>query len=128
VEIISKAWTEESTTYALVFERKGDRYGGGWAFDCDAEGVPFPPKAEAGAENLRACLSGEHDVHEPYVQAYHHRYRHPRVGRCACGAEVVLSHFTNTCECGADYNMSGDRLAPRECWGEETGEHWSECY
>jgi hypothetical protein len=25
-------------------------------------------------------------------------------------------------ECGADYNMSGQMLAPREQWGEETGE------
>ena len=39
-----------------------------------------------------------------------------------CGREVWLGHFTNTCECGADYNMSGDKLVPRSLWGEETGE------
>ena len=32
---------------------------------------------------------------------------------------ILLAH---TCDCGADYNWSGMRLAPRECWGEETGE------
>ena len=48
--------------------------------------------------------------------------------RC-CGSEVVCEDFTNTCDhCGADYNFNGDRLAPRSQWGEETGEHWSECY
>jgi hypothetical protein len=50
----------------------------------------------------------------------------PAVGRCACGSEVTLSGFTNTCECGTDYNMSGDKLASREQWGEETGESVAE--
>lgn len=48
--------------------------------------------------------------------------RPTRIVRCVCGHHVECRGFTNTCECGADYNMSGDRLAPREQWGEETGE------
>jgi len=40
-----------------------------------------------------------------------------------CGIEIECSEFTNTCSvCGADYNWNGTRLAPREQWGEETGE------
>ena len=40
-----------------------------------------------------------------------------------CGEKLQCSGFTNTCPtCGADYNNSGQRLAPREQWGEETGE------
>lgn len=51
------------------------------------------------------------------------RYEIPRIGRCHCGAEVELMYFTNTCEkCGRDYNTAGQELAPREQWGEETGE------
>ena len=42
--------------------------------------------------------------------------------KCDCGRWVLCAGFTNTCECGVDFNMSGTRLAPRECWGEETGE------
>jgi len=49
------------------------------------------------------------------------------VGRCSCGRNVLLDSFTCPCDCGRDYNQSGDLLAPREQWGEETGEHWSEC-
>lgn len=46
-----------------------------------------------------------------------------------CGNDVVCENFTNTCpDCGADYNSSGQLLAPRAQWGEETGEHWSDCY
>lgn len=41
---------------------------------------------------------------------------------CECGEEVLCSRNTNTCECGRDYNMSGQQLADRSQWGEETGE------
>jgi hypothetical protein len=44
-----------------------------------------------------------------------------------CGNEISLDHFTNTCpDCESDYSFDGSRLAPREQWGEETGEHWTE--
>lgn len=42
--------------------------------------------------------------------------------KCGCGEEVVCDGFTNICSCGADYNWSGQRLASRSQWGEETGE------
>jgi len=45
-----------------------------------------------------------------------------------CGEDIYCSEFTNTCgNCGADYNWAGQRLAPREQWGEETGEHPADC-
>ena len=51
----------------------------------------------------------------------------PSLGRCQCGEEVELTGFTNTCSgCGRDYNWAGQALAPRELWGEETGEHPSD--
>lgn len=46
--------------------------------------------------------------------------------RCSCGEEVLCRLFTNSCECGRDYNMSGQMLAPRDQWGEETGESVSD--
>ena len=46
-----------------------------------------------------------------------------------CGEWLSLGKFTNTCnKCGADYNGSGQLLASRSLWGEETGESWTECY
>jgi hypothetical protein len=48
---------------------------------------------------------------------------------CSCGEQIACTGFTNTCDnCDADYNMAGQRLAPRSQWGEETGESWQECY
>lgn len=49
------------------------------------------------------------------------RYQ-PAIGLCECGREVELYGFTNTCDCGRDYNSCGQLLAPRSQWGEETGE------
>lgn len=48
--------------------------------------------------------------------------RIPAIGECECCSKPVeLRNFTNTCECGADYNTSGQRLAPHEQWGEGDG-------
>jgi hypothetical protein len=54
----------------------------------------------------------------------------PGIVACPCGRNLEIDprDFTTTCECGADFNGSGDRLAPREQWGEETGEHWMDAY
>lgn len=49
--------------------------------------------------------------------------RLPRIGECVCGEQIYLTGFTNTCNCGREYNSFGQELAPREQWGEETGEH-----
>ena len=54
------------------------------------------------------------------IERWHHE---PGEGRCTCGRTVVLYGFTNTCECGRDYNMSGAELADRSQWGAETGEN-----
>jgi len=45
---------------------------------------------------------------------------------CDCGKEVLCDRFTNTCDCGRDYNGFGQKLAPRSQWGEETGESLSD--
>jgi len=40
-----------------------------------------------------------------------------------CGVWLLCDEFTNTCpRCERDYNGSGQLLAPRSQWGEETGE------
>jgi hypothetical protein len=54
-------------------------------------------------------------------------YRESAQIKC-CDVWLSLGKFTNTCDiCGADYNGSGQLLASRHVWGEETGEYWTEC-
>lgn len=55
-----------------------------------------------------------------------YRILEPAIGLCPCGRQVELGHFTCPCECGRDYNWAGQLLAPREQWGEETGESLSD--
>ena len=55
-------------------------------------------------------------------------YTKTHVEVLCCGEWMRCSNFTNTCEhCHKDFNFAGQALAPRSQWGEETGEHWSDC-
>lgn len=55
----------------------------------------------------------------------HVRSRIIPVVACSCGEEVICSNtWTNFCDCGAEYNRTGQELAPRSQWGEETGERF----
>lgn len=127
MKIISERRVEESVSYAHHFDYR-ESPGGGYAFNCTEDGEYIGDNPE-GRENLRKCLAGEVDVVDKGILKYEHRYTHPAVGECEdCGAEVALGRFTCPCDCGADYNSSGQRLADRSQWGAETGEHWTECY
>jgi hypothetical protein len=107
--------------HRLVFERPGSG-GAGFSFPCDHGGSVDAARLPAAArDNYLACVSGLAHVHT--VLETVHDYTEPAVGECdCCGREVALHGFTNTCDCGADYNGSGQLLAPREQWGIETGE------
>lgn len=66
----------------------------------------------------------DRDLHE--YEAYMEN-REVKTKKCHCGRTVHLdSSWANTCDCGAEYNGAGQRLADRRCWGEETGEHWAD--
>jgi len=129
MKIIQESSIETGVSYALEFDYRGTR-GHGFSFNCDEDGeVDVEEMQPAARENFRRCLCGEVDVVFRGVQCREWTYREPRVGLCSCGEEVYLDRFTNTCHgCGRDYNGSGQELAPRSQWGEETGEHWTDCY
>lgn len=38
---------------------------------------------------------------------------------CDCGEILQCQGFTTTCDCGAEYNWNGTRLAPRSQWIED---------
>ena len=89
------------------------------AFQADRDGAPIGEHARARVADLVADESYE----DCGVREVSWSYSDPAVIRCdVCTMHVELHGFTNSCSCGADYNMSGDMLAPRSQWGEETGE------
>ena len=129
MKMIRRSEIKESVTYHRNF-RWRDAIGhgfSGFSFPCNEEGeVNRGDMCGAALDNLDACLSGKKDVVPDGVERREHTWREPAVGLCDCGQEVELGNFTNTCECGRDYNSGGQLLAPRENWGSETGEHWSD--
>lgn len=116
--MIRKREHHEETRHYVFFQEKGQTEGSGFIFPCDAAGQFERPAHEARAAELA--------VDDRYEAARRvesvHRWSTPAAIRCRCGSEVELHGFTNTCVCGADFNMSGQELAPREQWGDETGE------
>jgi hypothetical protein len=130
MDIIRESRLVEGVEFSLFFERRAVP-GCGYSFPCDEAGrVDESEMTPASRANLAACREdAKCEFKAPVIDRREWHYREPAVGRCGCGREVELGHFTNTCDgCGADYNGSGQRLAPRAQWGEETGEPWYECY
>ena len=117
-------------SYALFFQRIGFSHGTGCAFECDKDGYVDTAALESNKPAAYASYINCQDRSKylaPELEDRTHSYHAPAVGKCDhCGADVELYGFTNTCDCGADYNMSGQLLAPREQWGAETGESLSD--
>jgi hypothetical protein len=131
MKIIRERQRVTEVTYELCFDSK-DCQGSWYGFECDEKGNVDISKLEsrpAALENYNCCINGEYNIAPGVIRKYVNHYTEPAVGLCNhCGSEVHLDGFTNTCEkCETDYNMSGQELAPRRFWGEETGEHWSDC-
>ncbi len=127
MRIIQRRQYHESVHYSLYFEYE-DCEGAGYSFDCDEDGkVLLSNLTVIGARNLAKCLNGEHKVRRGRILSFENRWVEPAIGECdCCGEEVELRGFTNTCSCGADYNMSGDQLADRSQWGECEGDSLSD--
>ena len=126
MEIIRHREDKKATECRIAATRNGELK---YCFYGDASGKPTFQTDKA-RKNYEQCLTGkDYDGTELTLttETYEATWTEPAVGRCSCGAEVVLEDFTNTCDkCGADYNRSGQLLAPREQWGEETGESLSD--
>ena len=116
--------------YRLVFDTELER-GTGFSFPCTKDGGLLPEAISVCAlGNLEWCRQSNI---EPRVENCSYDYWEDAAIRCdVCGSEVVLSGFTNTCDncltndVIVDYGLSGQRLAPREQWGEETGETYAD--
>ena len=129
MEIIRQSEHVTDHHHALNFVYRGDTTAG-FSFDCDKAGkVDVENMNPAGRENYEKCLDGTHDVIDKGVQSWENSYRVPAVGKCECGREVQLEEHGMSgidCECGRIYNSSGQALAPRSQWGEETGESFAD--
>lgn len=126
LKIIKQRRFRKANGHRLIFRCVDYAKGGRYSWPCDEAGnVDVDKLCEAAQENYRGCVAGElrgFAVLPPEIQSFEQKWIEDAEGRCECGRIVVLSGFTNECECGRDYSRSGQELAPRSQWGLETGE------
>lgn len=125
MKIITSRQHVDWVAYRLSFDYVREK-NIGFSFDCDENGVVNEESLNPAAfANLQACRTGTvrgEAVGAAKIERDSGTRHIPAVGLCECGLEVELANFTNTCDCNRDYNSSGMLLAPRQFWGEETGE------
>jgi hypothetical protein len=123
-KIIKEAETVHTTAYYLQYDYNGHD-GWGFSFKCDKDGnVDLDNMNEAAKKNYFDCVAGLNNTNCKGILKHNSSYKNPAILLCDCKRQVVLSGFTNTCDrCGLDYNWNGQMLAPRNQWGEDTGEH-----
>lgn len=105
----------------------------GYGFPCNAKGEIYTADLHPSAkENLELCLNGgteDQPIQPGYLVDMSYDYWENGTCRCdRCRSVVQLDDaFWNACDtCGADYDGKGNLLAPREQWGEETGETFAD--
>lgn len=133
IKIIRPRERKERTDYSREFEW-ADCPGAGFSFPCDKQGnVNIDEMCDEAKGNLAGCLNGTMKstsgagVVDKGIREYVSKWIEPALAECICGHTIELAAFTNTCEkCGRDYNSSGQELAPRSQWGEDTGESLDE--
>lgn len=129
MRIISRRKIVTTTNYRHCFDYEGEN-GHGFGFDCDEHGNLKDDTQDVALSNYAKCLTGIVDGHRMVdrgIVEYKSHYTKPTIIECSCGEHVALGNFTNTCHnCYSDYNMSGQLLADRSQWGEETGESLSD--
>lgn len=121
IKIIKERTPSTITEYYIEFFYKDDP-DSGFCFPANRDGTPafdkMPPEA---IENYNLCLKDER-LAEPEFRKETLSYIEPAVGRCICGAEVVLdSDYAGAvrCECGRWYNLFGQSLRDPKYWEED---------
>jgi hypothetical protein len=129
MKLIKNSERVTEVTYEAVFDSL-EMNGCAYSFPCTWDGQIYPLKNELAEANLQKLLTdgmGGTYTSKPEVRTWKHSYTIAAQWRCDCGAIVYIAGRDETCErCGADYNASGQRLAPRSQWGEETGETYGD--
>lgn len=122
--IIAPASRQTVTETEHVFAWR-DTPDAGYSFRIAADGEPIVPNGVADMVRERVA-NGE--LIDKGLVTYTYEITTGPMLRCDCGREIelILRNYCTTCDCGRDYNASGQLLAPREQWGEETGENWTD--
>lgn len=100
-----------------------------YSFECDENGIVNENKLHPdGLSNYKLLEEGKKIVNGKTLEFLeirkdHYSYYDNAIGICeVCECKVELSDpMTNTCDCGAEYNRSGQRLEDRRLWDDTDG-------
>ncbi len=124
-QIIKKSVRREIVEHFAVYTDL-DCKGAGYSFPCDASGnIALDEMEPAGIENYHLCRLREINVEYKGIETYKRSWVDPAMLQCDCGEKVELyDPLDNVCNCGAIYNMSGQRV---RCLSTEADEpYWPE--
>lgn len=109
-KIIKHPEHKEKIDYFLVYSRPD---GSGFSFNCDEKGKPVSRMHPIGKQNYQDCIEGLNGTTFKGLQSFRRHWLEYAVLECDCGRHVELSDgLDNFCDCGACYNMSGQRVIP----------------
>jgi hypothetical protein len=121
LKIIKERTPETITEYYLEFYYKDDP-DAGFVFPAKANGeINLDKMCPEAIVNYGECLKDSRLDGPEFIKDRRH-YVNPAVGKCICGAEVVLEcdHAGAVqCECGRWYNLFGQSLRDPKYWEED---------
>lgn len=122
LQIVKEREHVTTTDYYLEFNYKDDPESGFW-FPANKDHTPaFDKMSPAAAANYKNCLTDDR-LTEAEFTTDTRTYIEPAVGKCRCGAEVLLDPAGSymgavSCRCGRWYNLFGQSLKEPRYWEE----------
>lgn len=121
LKIIKERTPETIIDRYIKFTYKDDP-NAGFIFPALPNGDPnFKNMPEEAILNYNSCLNDDR-LDGPELRVEKRQYMNPAVGKCICGAEVVLdADYAGAvrCECGRWYNLFGQELRDPRYWEED---------
>ena len=109
------------TEYHIEFQYKDDPEAG-FCFPANRDRTPALDKmCPEAIANYNSCLTDDR-LTGPEFTASTYTYTEPAVGKCICGAEIILdADYAGAvrCECGRWYNLFGQSLRDPKYWEED---------
>jgi hypothetical protein len=120
IKIIKERTPETIIDRYIEFKYKDDP-NAGFVFPANSDGTPaFDKMTSEATANYEKCLTDDR-LTEPEFKVDKRTYMSPAVGKCSCGAHVVLeADYAGAaqCECGRWYNLFGQELRDPKYWEE----------
>ena len=123
IQIVREVEWDDEIVYSIDFLYTED-LSSGFSFPCNKWGMVDPDIPDGAKVNYRKCVDSENMFIQQGIIERIHNFKIPALAVCECGIHIELDGDTVCHKCEREYNSSGQLLAPRSQWGEETSEQF----